>query len=159
MAIANTKSAPLEEVLLYRNAALTNYFAAEYGLTKSESKRLFDDLKAWLWLCANKDETYQVRVFNDFRIIDLYWHTFLLFTQDYIDFCQLYFGRIITHDPASHIAARKQARDSTATAEKNLKYIKGSISEVVRLLGVKFAVRFYSEIPKKYGARFAKQLP
>lgn len=76
-----------------------------------------------------------------------------------MDFCQRYFGRIIVHDPASHIAARKQARNSDAAAEKNIKYIKGSISEVVRLLGDRFANRFYSEIPKKYGAKFAKQFP
>ena len=31
--------------------------------------------------------------------IDDMWHTFLMFTEDYANFCERYFGRFIHHSP------------------------------------------------------------
>lgn len=151
------KLAPLSEVVRYRNARLVKYFAEEHNLSASESKALFDDLKKWLWLCANRDTKAQVHFFNDLRVLDLYWHTFLLFTRDYVEFCNRYFGAVVMHDPQPHRTARKQAGDPGAAREANLKRMRGSIVEVTRLLGEKQARRWYIELPEKYGSRFAKQ--
>lgn len=34
--------------------------------------------------------------------IDLFWHTHILYTRQYIDFCDRVFGEYIHHDPLDH---------------------------------------------------------
>jgi hypothetical protein len=149
--------APVQEVLKYQNPRLVKYFAEEHGLSTVESKTLFNDLKKWLWLCANRDANADVMFFNDLRVLDLYWHTFLSFTRDYVEFCERYLGGIVYHEPEPHIVARKQAKNPNTALAKNLKVARSSIAEVVRLLGNQQAKRWFVELPEQYGARFAKR--
>lgn len=153
----------LEEVLNYKNDSLVLYFAKEYSLTTKESRKLFDDLKMWLWVCANRtDKAYPINIFNDLRVLDVYWHTFLLFTEDYLSFCNEYFGFIVYHKPEPHIESIKQLNKvksgSKSFVTNNINLLKPSMIEVNNLLGPKILKRWYQDLPEKYGKQFAKKL-
>lgn len=64
----------------------------------------------YFWLCKkheedkkkNPDDTslqLSCDMHSEMREIDDMWHTFLLFTKDYADFCEKYFGEFIHHFP------------------------------------------------------------
>jgi hypothetical protein len=154
---ATRTPASLDEVMLYRNPALVRYFAIEHGLKPVEAEELFADLKRWLWLCANKDQAGPLSLFDEMRVVDLFWHTFLMFTGDYLEFCERYFGSPILHQPEPHqdgqeAAAEQEAGDSLAE-------MRATIQQVNRQLGPEVATRWFREIPKQYGERFRKRLP
>ena len=62
----------------------------------SESYReAFTELKKFLWLCAKSDEQSALMVS---KLIDELWHQFILFTREYHDFCDRFFGHYIHHN-------------------------------------------------------------
>jgi hypothetical protein len=98
--------APLEEVLSYQNPDVVARFAVDYGVAVAQAEEIFTELKRWLWLCAERKreleagaDFFVVPLFNEAYAIDLMWHTFLLFTEDYAAFCARYFGFFVHHRP------------------------------------------------------------
>jgi hypothetical protein len=66
--------------------------------TADEAEALFREVKRYLVL-ADLD---QDRVWNMYSLrVDEAWHQFILFTKQYIDFCQRYFGRYVSHNPSN----------------------------------------------------------
>lgn len=100
-------SSKLEAVLAYRNPDVVGRFAEDFQISARDAGDIFLELKRWLWLCAKrkldleagKGEAFQIPLFNEANAIDMMWHTFLLFTEDYSDFCERYFGFFIHHNP------------------------------------------------------------
>ena len=68
------------------------------GLFRSRKEYLeaFTEVKKFLWLCAANDRSYPMMS----RGIDELWHQFILFTVEYHNFCDRYFGQYIHHAPA-----------------------------------------------------------
>ncbi len=62
--------------------------------SETEGLKLFGDLMAFLWMTAQSTEP---RVPSP--AIDEAWHTFILFTKDYAEFCEVYCGGFIHHLP------------------------------------------------------------
>lgn len=46
------------------------------------------------------------------QVVDIAWHEFLLFTQEYNKFCQKAFGRFLHHIPAEAMEGQKVAQES-----------------------------------------------
>ena len=98
---------PLEAVLSYENENVVHRFAEEHALSVSDANEIFRETKRWLWLCASRKlavdrgeaEFIRIPLFNEAFAIDLMWHTFLLYTQDYADFCERHFGFFVHHHP------------------------------------------------------------
>ncbi|MFD6355072.1 glycine-rich domain-containing protein [Nocardia tengchongensis] len=66
--------------------------------TAAEGEELFLEVKRYLVLC-NLD---QDRVWSMYSLrVDETWHQFILFTRQYTDFCQSFFGRYIPHSPSN----------------------------------------------------------
>lgn len=84
----------LNIVLGYENPAVVARLAKEENLSADEAKALFDDTLRFLWL----GNWIKFPICPTPRI-DLGWHVFLLFTVDYREFCQNYFGQFIDHLP------------------------------------------------------------
>lgn len=61
--------------------------------------------KAFLKFMYLMDMLYQkkvkVHMLKEILEVDRMWHTFLLFTADYAEFCHQYFGRFLHHCPVS----------------------------------------------------------
>ncbi|GKS05346.1 hypothetical protein PSTH1771_10040 [Pseudomonas syringae pv. theae] len=141
----------LDSVLEYENPQLVYYFSKVESLSVSKSSELFIDLKKWLWLCSKLDKkSVTVYLFEEQRLIDSYWHCFLLFSNDYIVFCNRYLGGIVCHLPNINIAQSaglKADRELRLEMKGNLALLKHSMEEVQRVLGVETMLRWYEDIP------------
>lgn len=84
---------PLTEVLAYCNSAVVERYQKDFGISAAEAALLFLDVKRFLWLAAIEG------VVAPSPKIDDGWHTFIIFTVDYQDFCERYFGRFMHHRP------------------------------------------------------------
>jgi len=93
-----TKFCPIEElldeVMGYENPDVIARMKKELSLTEEEANLLFDDTKRFLYLTATHPGAWSPP-----RRVDEGWHEFLMFTRDYVDFCQRYFNRFIHHEP------------------------------------------------------------
>lgn len=64
------------------------------GTTEQEAEDLFADVKKFLFY-ANLEKT----PVSPSRRVDEAWHEFLVFTRDYANFCNTFFGKFIHHNP------------------------------------------------------------
>lgn len=66
--------------------------------TAAEGEELFREVKRYLVLA----DLSQGSVWNMYSLrVDEAWHQFILFTRQYIDFSQRFFGRYIPHNPSN----------------------------------------------------------
>lgn len=85
----------LEELSAYRNDAVVDRYRKDLSLSYGQASQLFSDVKRFLWLGSVANG----RIAPPPKIDDG-WHTFIIFTEDYADFCEQYFGRFRHHRPA-----------------------------------------------------------
>ena len=83
--------------------------------TASEGQALFDEVKKYLVL-VRSDRT-NIWLMHSLRI-DEVWHQFILFTTEYMDFCQRFFGNYVPHSPSN--APESDNIDSTEVASFEL---------------------------------------
>lgn len=150
----------LEEVLSYNNSDIPARFIKHYGVSQEEAQLLFDDVKRWLWL-ANKVNAEGVNntvtVDQSIIVIDEMWHNFVLFTREYVGFCQKYFGRYMHHAPFAE-SEKKQMEEkfnSMTTAEKKTYLMdqkRWQYEYIYDELGEDTFIRWYKEYPKKFTA-------
>lgn len=118
-----TKPLPLEQVLSYRNDELVHRFAEDFHVTLDVAEDLFLETKRWLWLCGHRRvefaqgraEFVHVPLLSEAGPIDAMWHTFLLFTKDYAEFCDRHFGFFIHHYPMTRAEKARAESESRET--------------------------------------------
>lgn len=86
-------------------------YARDYDVTEAESKLLFRETLKMLWLMAKHQlETPGKRaseipeafnVHKPMDPLDKMWHEFILFTREYHQFCDEFFGCYLHHVPCS----------------------------------------------------------
>lgn len=86
---------PLEKVMAYQNEDVVGRIKKEIPTTPENAKEIFDDVKRFLWLAAKRGDITSIPT----PVIDKGWHEFLMFTKDYAEFCEAYFGTFIHHEP------------------------------------------------------------
>src|SRR5215216_881231 len=95
----------LDEVLEYKNDYVVHCFLRDYDMTFEEASDVFTQTIKWLYLCAHNQVNYKgdikLAITKYVTIIDEMWHTFILCTKEYNDFCDRYFGFYIHHKPTS----------------------------------------------------------
>ncbi len=100
----------LQAVMAYQNNDVVNRIRQELKVSEEEANQLFTDLKRFLWLAAvtppNTVPTPR---------IDEAWHCFVLYTKDYADFCDTYFGGFLHHAPQRVDEKRLEHPDLFAT--------------------------------------------
>ena len=91
--------AKLATLLAYRNSqVITHYSYKNPHLTCSEVEQNFEDLLAWLWLKTYRQSTGRsTYLFGPLLALDEMWHIFILHTEDYCNFCEMYFGTYLHH--------------------------------------------------------------
>src|SRR3989344_4875125 len=82
----------LDQVMAYQNADVVARLQRELNITEEEANLLFDDTQRFLYLTATYPGTWSPP-----KQVDKGWHEFLMFTRDYAEFCQRYFGHFIHH--------------------------------------------------------------
>uniref|UniRef100_B8HQA6 Uncharacterized protein n=1 Tax=Cyanothece sp. (strain PCC 7425 / ATCC 29141) TaxID=395961 RepID=B8HQA6_CYAP4 len=101
------KPVKLEDLLSYRHPHVLKRFQKDYGHSPAEADLWFEDLMRFFYLgycnrrliLEGKTDCHFVAMYPPLLPIDDLWHTFLLFTRDYAEFCQEYFGYFIHHTP------------------------------------------------------------
>jgi|GEM_PF-2346181 len=89
----------LSEVLSYQAPFLIDkLYKNSIVDSKDEGRQLFTELKRWM-LLTRLDKT-KIWPMHSLRI-DEVWHQFVLFTDEYIKFCQFFFGSYIAHSPSN----------------------------------------------------------
>jgi hypothetical protein len=78
----------------YVNPAVVARISREMKCSVERAEGLFDDMIMFLWMAST---TSEVRVPTP--AIDEAWHVFLLFTKDYMSFCDQYCGGYMHHQP------------------------------------------------------------
>jgi hypothetical protein len=75
-------------------ARLSARIAAEHGMVCSAAERIMDQALAFLGTCAASTQPL-----SPSATVDIGWHTFILYTRDYREFCDRVAGRFIEHVP------------------------------------------------------------
>ncbi|WP_394201246.1 hypothetical protein [Shewanella waksmanii] len=150
----------LESVMAYKNQDVIDRFVKIFAVEEKEAELLFDDVKRWLWM-ANEVKHSGIKkpvvIDSALLVLDEMWHNFILFSREYAQFCQTYFGRFCHHAPHSK---REVEREQQRTKDMTIAERKHDIMESKRWqyefvydrLGEDTFIRWYKVFPKKYDA-------
>ncbi len=84
-----------ESILSYQNDAVVNRFCKEHGYSKEDGLVIFAELKKFLTLAVVDTEVQ----YSPSKAQDAMWHEFIMYTKDYIKFCEDFLGRFVHHVP------------------------------------------------------------
>jgi hypothetical protein len=119
----------VSDVMAYDNPRVLKRYILDHGVNEDEARRRFEGLKQFLIVCAS---TPGYKVTSD--AIDSMWHTFLLFTKDYRDFCMHYLGKFINHEPfevpspESYLTTRARAHEMFGKLDEGLWPLQAKLS-------------------------------
>jgi len=130
----------LEEVLAYRHPKVIRAYQRDFPHLRDQAENLFREALKYLWLsrkhqldCESRpnDSALDFPFFmhEEMRDIDNMWHTFLLYTQDYTDFCRRFFGDYLHHQPDIADAVVQTNQEFGADLEKYLSYVYDQLGE------------------------------
>ena len=102
----------LPNLLQYKNTNVLNRYALDYPHNQLKPEEAFAELLKFFWLSLkheddkrrfpeDKELNFICGIHTEMKEIDDMWHTFLLFTKDYMCFCQQYFGKYFHHVPTT----------------------------------------------------------
>src|SRR5690348_8981467 len=74
---------------------LVRRIVADHQVEQPLAERIMDQALTFLYACARTPST----TLRPSKTVDLGWHTFILHTSAYADFCQSIAGRFIHHEP------------------------------------------------------------
>lgn len=130
----------LDEVLSYQHPAVVRRFQKEYALRSEQAEQVFSDLLRFFW-ASKKHATQRTENPNDENLdflfimdeemkdIDLMWHIFLLYTKDYADFCDKYFGEFLHHLPDIVPNFKEGTFDAETNLSRFLSYVFDHLGE------------------------------
>nr|WP_184905286.1 hypothetical protein [Amycolatopsis umgeniensis] len=102
---------------------LVNRIAKEHDMPREFAVRIMDQALAFLRACGESDRA----PLGPSELVDIGWHTFILYTRDYASFCERVAGRFIHHTP-----------NDDGEGEKDPEELIARTTEAIRSLG--FAV-------------------
>lgn len=85
----------IDSISTYKNTRVIERYMIDNNVDDLEfSNELFEETKKFLVACSITKTPC-----SPSKKIDPMWHTFILFTKDYMSFCEDYLGRYIHHNP------------------------------------------------------------
>lgn len=103
MNAATIQPVSLADVLAYRHPGVVRRYAKEHHASVEEAAEIFHETLKWLFLCyrgtIDRPADGGCAMTPDLEKLDWMWHTFVLFTRDYAEFCERYFGFFLHHIP------------------------------------------------------------
>lgn len=97
----------MQSFLRYKNRDVLARYLKDFGGTRKQAHVVFGEMLKWFYLngraiaASSREEPVDCFITSDLEKIDDMWHTFLLFTRDYSQFCERYFGYFLHHLPAT----------------------------------------------------------
>ncbi len=150
--------ATLAETLRYTNHDVILRFQETWYLPIEEVEDLFTETIKWLWLiAANHDQhkgALNLAISQSTKLIDEMWHTFILFTKDYQDFCDRYIGYYLHHRPTPRseydATIAEYEHDAQRVIERNRERFAKQYALVYDMLGEATLRKWYEEYLEKY---------
>lgn len=120
----------LEDILNYDHPAVVARFKKDHPTKAEHAEIYFKDLLRFFWASKRhqndrkadpSDKLNFVFIMDDeMRDIDQMWHVFLLYTEDYMNFCHKYFGEYLHHQPDIVPTLEKGVVDAAESFSANL---------------------------------------
>src|SRR5262249_2354038 len=149
MTAATILPATLAEVLAYRHPGVVRRYAREQHASRGEAEEGFQETARRLYLCGRGlCEDFAFAMTPEIAKLDEMWHTFLMFTRDYADFCERYFGVFLHHVPNED---EGEVREGGAEAVRE--QLERQFGLVYDVLGENTLKRWYEE--ERYAAATA----
>jgi hypothetical protein len=149
--------ASLAQVLAYRNKNVVERFRKELPVSEVEAQDIWRETKKWLWFCGANRHEHPPSLTWSMAIMDEMWHAFVLFTPDYMAFCERFFGRYLHHVPNTHADALRERAAMKANPERTTKAFearrRAQYERVVHLLGEETLEKWYVDYAKRYSPR------
>ncbi len=153
----------LEQALAYRNDQILYKFQERWSVSFEEASELFEETKKWLWLqvaARLRPGSPPLAMTVALAMVDEMLHTFILFTREYIQYCDENYGVYLHHTPMTKKQKDAQLErfheDPEAMLAAEAKFLSDMYSFTYELLGEETVVKWYSQYPAKYsGARMA----
>ena len=135
-------------------------YARDYGITETESRLIFKETMKMLWLMtkhqlereAGVDVPEAFNVHKPMVPLDNMWHEFILFTREYHDFCEKYFGVYLHHIPCSEREFQAFQQRSLEQGEEFIQKERASLGIFVRYvqehLGAETLQTWFKELPR-----------
>lgn len=151
----------LNTLEMYTSPEVILKYARDYGLTESQAKMIFKETMKMLWLMVkhmlemevgcNKEIPEAFNVHKPMDPLDKMWHEFILFTKEYHQFCEAFFGCYLHHVPCSEreFQAFKQRalEQKDAFVERERKSIRKFVKYIQENLGDETLKCWFIELP------------
>ncbi len=127
----------LESLLSYELPSVLSRYQKDYPDNQLSPSEAWADLMRFFWLSQRhlqekkqnpNDESlnFECGMFSAMEEMDDMWHTFLLFTREYAEFSDRFFGTFLHHSPATEEIPLEKRE---ASFEKYLSYIYDHLGE------------------------------
>jgi len=151
----------IPQVLEYQHEETVLRFMDEFDISDEEANDVFREMKLFLCLLAKYPNDY-IFTHEPLWIIDEMWHTFLLYSQDYYDFCLKYFGKMIHHAPtprAKKLDIIERLKTDKAEIEKMLKpVVKNLYEKIYDYLGPDTLIKWLEVYGNKYTIEYMNKI-
>lgn len=91
------KRTRIERAMAFDMRPVLSRYVIDTGVSKQTAREHERELKRFLLVCALNDTGRPIGMAGP---VDELWHTFILFTKEYADFCRQVAGRFLHHAPA-----------------------------------------------------------
>jgi hypothetical protein len=89
-----------EKILSYTNQRVIDRYIQEYNRDSQFANDCFKNMLIWLYVANRCNKQGVVAGMYDFIYeLDNMWHTFLMFTRDYTNYCNENYGEFLHHEP------------------------------------------------------------
>jgi hypothetical protein len=143
------KDIPLSTLLSYTNPKVLDRYYKDYPDNQLSAAEAFQDLMRYLWLSGKlkreaseaqdgKKPDFFAYIFPVMKEMDDMWHTFLLFTRDYREFCHQHFDAFLDHSPVVD-----------GDPPRSIEAIEGWLSYIGKHLGEDTLRKWFSPLLKK----------
>jgi hypothetical protein len=129
----------LNNVLKYTNTYVLERYTKDYPNNSLTAEEALRELLKYFWLSEkysmdlqldpnNKSLHFFCAMHEEMKEIDDMWHTFLLFTKEYMSFCNYYFNKFIHHEPLMN-ANQPTDEDFEIDLTRYLSYVYDQLGE------------------------------
>ena len=154
----------LEQALAYRNDQILHKFQERWNVSFEEADELFEETKKWLWLqvaARQLPKSPPIAMTVALAMVDEMLHTFILFTREYIQYCDENYGVYLHHTPMTKKEKDAKLAWFKSAPEQMLAHEAEFLSDMYAftydLLGEETVRRWYAEYPVKYsGTRMSE---
>ncbi|MBI1859496.1 MAG: hypothetical protein HYR96_01085 [Deltaproteobacteria bacterium] len=130
----------LDDLIQYQHQPVIASYRRNYPEQADRAEDLFQSMLKYLWVSQKHGDErrrspddpaldFVLVMHEEMRAIDNMWHNFILYTQDYTEFCHSYFGEYLHHQPDMALIQTHPQSEFAVLMEKYLLYLFENLGE------------------------------